>query len=66
MSRIQALSGNVFLSWNYELMLSIAPVKVLTGSYTFFPNYANTSSGTFKLKQSYLGIGIKYRRVKKE
>lgn len=53
-------------SWNYEVMLSLAPVKVLAGGYDFFPDFPDGSLGYFKLQQSYLGIGIKYRRVKSE
>jgi hypothetical protein len=55
-----------FPSWNYEVMVSFAPIKVVEGGYTFFPDYPDGSLGYFKLQQSYFGVGVKYRRVAKE
>ncbi len=55
-----------FPSFLYEASLCYAPISVIDGSFVLFPNEANyTSSGTFRVQQSYLGLGIKYRRVKK-
>ncbi|MGL4596145.1 MAG: hypothetical protein ACRCYO_01380, partial [Bacteroidia bacterium] len=55
-----------FPSFLYEASLCYAPISVLDGRFVLFPDEANyTSSGTFRVQQSYLGLGIKYRRVKK-
>jgi hypothetical protein len=54
-----------FPSFLYETSLCYAPISALDGSFVLFPNDpAYTSSGTFRVQQSYLGLAIKYRRVK--
>ncbi len=56
-----------FPSFLYEASLCYAPISVISGSYVLFPYYpAYISAGTFRVQQSYLGLAIKYRRVKKE
>jgi hypothetical protein len=56
-----------FPSFLYETSICYAPISVIDGSFVLFPNDTNyTSSGTFRVQQSYLGLGIKYRQVKKK
>jgi hypothetical protein len=55
-----------FPSFLYEASLCYAPISVIDGFFVLFPNSPGyTSSGTFQVQQSYLGLGIKYRRVRK-
>jgi hypothetical protein len=54
-----------FPSFLYEASLCYAPISALDGSFVLFPNDPGyTSSGTFRVQQSYLGFAIKYQRVK--
>jgi hypothetical protein len=55
-----------FPSFLYEASLCYAPISAIDGSFVLFPNSPGyTSSGTFQVQQSYLGLAIKYRRVRK-
>jgi hypothetical protein len=55
-----------FPSFLYEASLCYAPISVIDGFFVLFPNSPGyTSSGTFQVQQSYFGLGIKYRRVRK-
>jgi hypothetical protein len=66
---VLGLSGQIWHripSWNYEINIAIAPVRVVTGEYIFFQNdQALKSAGTFRVRQSNISIGLVYRRVKK-
>lgn len=53
-------------SFSYTVGFSFAPLRNLDGVYEYFPNKTGyTSSGSFNIRQSYLSIGLVFRKVHK-
>ncbi|HLG03294.1 MAG TPA: hypothetical protein VI731_06840 [Bacteroidia bacterium] len=62
-----AISGPIFQkwpSWNYFVTGSYCPRQALYGDYIYSSGSTIVAKRNFALQQSYLGLGIRFRRVR--